>query len=600
MALLSRPQRRAVCGKARSGFTPGFTLLEVLIVVGIMGLIAAMVWPMRGILDDAQRKRVTIETMDAVVEAMLGHEQLKDPHTMSRAIGGFVGDLGQWPELYEPAGSGLGGLRGAFVGDRFQWSGPFQIVADPTRESLGQPRGLWTRHLTNQGAPEITSPAWKGPYLTPPVTRNPALGRHFANNQAEYAALNPTDRASFHLLQGSEQLTDGWNRAFRFFITADGQTFCIVSLGPRGQGYPDGFVQDCNPNSPANQGKILRALHRSDWQAVQAAQAWRSSSPQQMIFIVQDQMERIVRALINTSPSGPNTGYTGDLLAWPRLFQWVCTGTPPVCAWTDTWADPLFPGTSRPFKHGSPRGLWQQGALPASRLGIGWRHAYLAPPEGSGANEQILDAWNRPYHFFRVWETIAGTDQEQFMILSEGQDGTSRFPSRPDRPGDPLGDPAGEFHLADYDPNHAANLDNLVRIVRRSEWLPGFLRINQLLVENVTNCAQTRCSLCGVFNAAGNRADPVLHCGVDGTWDSGAQTWTIGGGGHPAFSFNDHTLSRLVTGGRYLVCWVDLNGNDVPDPAESGGWQIFHSFGHPAVMVQDLVRLNAAGFQPLP
>jgi prepilin-type N-terminal cleavage/methylation domain-containing protein len=585
-----------VCGKARSGFTPGetrgFTLLEVLIVVGIMGLIAAMVWPMRGILDDAQRERMTIKTMDSIVEAMLGHAQLKDPHDLRRVIGGYVGHLGKWPELYEPAGTGLGGLRGAFVGDRFQWSRPFQKVPDTTRESLGQPRGLWTRHLSDQGAPEITSPDWKGPYLAPPVTRNPALGGHFAKNQAEYAALSPTDRTSFHLLQGGEQLTDGWDRAFRFFIigVAPDQTLCIVSLGPRGQGYADGFVQDCNPNSPQNQGKILRVLHQRDWLAVREAQAWRSSSPQQLIFITQDQTERIVRALIGTSPSGPNTGYSGDLLAWPRLFQWVCTGTPPVCAWTDTWQDPNFPGTSRPFNQGSPRDLWTQGALPSSRLGIGWRHAYLAPPEGKGANEQLLDAWNRPYHFFRVWETIAGQNQEQLMILSGGQGGTFAFSVRA----------GGEFHLADYDPNHAANQDNLVRIVRRSEWLPGFLRINQLIIEGVTNCAQTRCSLCGVLNAQGARADLVLQCGVDGTWDGGTQTWTIGGGGNPAFSFGDLTPGQLVTGGRYLVCWVDANANNFSDPGESGGWRIFPSHGHPAGQIQELVRLRAAEFQPLP
>jgi len=31
-----------------------------------------------------------------------------------------------------------------------------------------------------------------------------------------------------------------------------------------------------------------------------------------------------VRALIGESPSGPNTGYTGDLLDWPELFNYVC------------------------------------------------------------------------------------------------------------------------------------------------------------------------------------------------------------------------------------------------------------------------------------
>ncbi|WP_031388209.1 type II secretion system protein [Desulfonatronum thiodismutans] len=304
----------------------GFTLLEVLVVVGIMGLMAAMIWPMRGTLDDSQRERVTTEKMDSIVEAILGHDQVKDPYDMSRIIGGYVGDMGEWPDLYEPGGSGLGGVRGAFnEAGRFQWL-PFQKVSDTKKESLGQPRGLWTRYLTDKTSPDITGDDWKGPYLTPPVTRNPALGRHYAKNQAEYEGLYPTDREYFHLLQGNEQLTDGWNRAFRFFITDNGETFCIVSLGPRGFGYEDdGYGQDCDPDSSENQGKIVRALHKSDWKAVKTHSSRRSSVTTKLIFLTEDRIEQnIVRALIGESPSGPNTGYTGDLLDWPELFNYVC------------------------------------------------------------------------------------------------------------------------------------------------------------------------------------------------------------------------------------------------------------------------------------
>lgn len=302
----------------------GFTLLEVLVVVGIMGLMAAMIWPMRGTLDDSQRERVTTEKMDSIVEAILGHDQVKDPYDMSRIIGGYVGDMGEWPGLYEPGGSGLGDERGLFDSGRFRWS-PFKPVPDTKKESLGQPRGLWTRYLMNQSSPNITSDDWKGPYLTPPVTRNPALGKHYAKNQDEYVNLDFTDREYFHLLQGSEQLTDGWNRAFRFFITEGGETFCIVSLGARGFGYEDDYVQDCDKDSPENEGKIVRPLRKSDWVAVKTHSSRRSSVTTKLIFLTEYRIEQnIVRALIGESPSGPNTGYTGDLLDWPELFNYVC------------------------------------------------------------------------------------------------------------------------------------------------------------------------------------------------------------------------------------------------------------------------------------
>jgi len=594
----------------------GFTLLEVLIVIGIMGLIAAMVWPMRGILDDSQRERATIEKMDAVVEAMLGHAQLKDPLDLSRTIGGYVGDMGAWPQLYEPGGTsgpgGLGGVRGSFVGERFQWTRPFQLVLNPNQESLGQPRGLWTRDELLADAKE----KWKGPYLTQPVTRNPALGRHYAKNQAEYEALNITDRADFHLLQGGEQLADGWNRAFRFFITNNGETFCIVSLGPRGRGFPPGYVQVCDPNCLKNQGKIVRALERRDWAAVQAARALRSTSTQQLIFIAQDHTERIVRALIGKSPAGPNTGYTGDLLDWPELFNWVCSTT---CQWAPNWVDPVFPGASKPFKYGQPRGLWGQGALAASRFGVGWRHAYLKAPDGRNEAELLLDAWNRPHHFFRVEEPVGvgGQVVEQFMILSGGEDGTFHFPpadahGHPDPDYPATGGPAElakrvRFMMEHYNADHALNRDNIVRIVRRNEWLPGFLTINTLSVNNVQNCAQTKCGLRGVVGALPGEGawGPVLQCPDpvgDGVFSGG--TWTLGirpGETAAAFFFNDQTANPIVTGGRYLVCWVDPNGDDRPDPGESGRWKIFSIRAHPAHPANvDTVTLSALDFQPLP
>lgn len=649
----------------------GFTILEVLIVIGIMGLIAAMVWPMRGILDDSQRERVTIEKMDAIVEAMLGHEQLKDPYDMSRTIGGFVGDMGKWPNLYEPGGTGLGGVRGEFIGGRFQWLPSFGKVPDMRKESLGQPRGLWTRYLTNQSSPDITGDDWKGPYLTPPVTRNPALGKHYAKNQAEYGNLNDTDRAYFHLLQGSEQLTDGWNRAFRFFITVNGESFCIVSLGPRGVGYPAVYEQNCDPDSPENQGKIVRALHKSDWQAVQAQSARHSSSMLRLIFITQDHMERIVRALIGDSPSGPNTGYTGDLLDWPELFNWVCrfdrdgtqsapypcsgicrgaggvdglcqdaacfNGEPggsgrdasenviscaayPTGQWENKWLEPGNP-VALPFNYGQPRGLWDRGNLESSKFGVGWRHAYLPNPSSSGPlepdvtdpNEFVEDYFNQPFHFFKI-----GTAPSQdILILSGGDDERVIFPTttpgqvfeypvpitdivnRPGTVADKIAALINEtqeflelrtynFNFNDYDFS-GVNEDNILRLVRRNEWLPGFMDVNVVLADLQTKEAcdvtNAKCRLYGILpDQSDLLSGPV--------WDAGT-----GLCGFKA-KYDDLTVKRVVSGGRYLVCWKGVT--DEPGSGDPGWWRIISIYAHPARIEDRTYYPVTSGFQPLP
>lgn len=80
----------------------GFTLLEMLVVITIMGLIAAMVWPVKGVLDDSQRGRVTHDRIDEIRRAILGHEQEVDPYDMGRVIGGYVGHMEAWPGLWEP------------------------------------------------------------------------------------------------------------------------------------------------------------------------------------------------------------------------------------------------------------------------------------------------------------------------------------------------------------------------------------------------------------------------------------------------------------------------------------------------------------------
>lgn len=600
----------------------GFSILEMIVVVSLMGLIAVMVWPVRNVLDDSQRGRVTHDRIDEIRRAILGHEQKVDPYDMGRVIGGYVGDMGEWPELWEPYGDGTGGVRGEFLGKSFRWLKPYKQVAEAGLESMGQPRGLWTRYLSEGTEAEISPDDWRGPYLTPPVARNTAFGSHYASTQDEYASLSTSDREFFHLLQGAGRLTDGWNRSFRFFITDDPDSnenetiFWIVSLGPNGRATfptsPDD-MNDYDENAPGNQDNIVSRLHERDWRKIYRNQRLRSSSTTRLVKLAEDGMEGIVRSIIGESPTGPNTGHTGDLLDWPRLWNWVCRdgennmidcdeagATPDSGQWEEKWEDPVGFDPDIPFTYGQPRGLWGQGTLPGCRFGLGWRHAYMEAPRGVESAQVLLDPWDRPYHFFKVLEDVNGNDVEQLMVLSSGPSGAFEFPAGADGPPS-LADRTDPFRLTDYDPALDANLDNIVRIVRRSEWLPGYLRIAELVVENVPGDPHDniKCRLFGVYNASGERDDPVLLAGTHGEIDG--TTWAVGSETQPLFRYDDTTSHRILSGARYLVCWKDENNNDVPDEGEEAWWKAYSIRAHPARIVNvDKLNLDAGGFEALP
>ncbi|MDP3399675.1 MAG: type II secretion system protein, partial [Brevundimonas sp.] len=78
----------------------GFTLLEVLVVLTILGFLAAMIVPAVGMLDDLERERRTRERMDQIRDAILGPEGRFDEQGRP-IIGGYVGDMRNWPDLWE-------------------------------------------------------------------------------------------------------------------------------------------------------------------------------------------------------------------------------------------------------------------------------------------------------------------------------------------------------------------------------------------------------------------------------------------------------------------------------------------------------------------
>ncbi|MCK5101098.1 MAG: type II secretion system protein, partial [Desulfobacteraceae bacterium] len=216
----------------------GFTLLEIIIVISIMGFIAAMAWPAMGILDNNERRRETIIRLGKIRKAIIGPEGMYDEQGM-RVIGGYVSDMRKFPDLFEAraevrpdysgnnwplpdAGLGQGpsyALNPGFVFFRpsgyfdnkpWKWNRPFRKLFDDTvnnhdhiggleTENEGQPRGLWTKFtedltfdLPGHAAPGmVEGEDWKGPYILSPINRNLKLGRHFAKSDNDYSELEP-------------------------------------------------------------------------------------------------------------------------------------------------------------------------------------------------------------------------------------------------------------------------------------------------------------------------------------------------------------------------------------------------------------------------
>lgn len=219
----------------------GFTLLEVLIVLVILGLITAMIVPAVGFLDDRKRSELTLEGMQVLRRAIVGPEDRFDAQGQP-LVGGYVGDLHAWPDLWEaraeikPDFSGTGwevpdamtpGLgqgpvytmeasqvffrpSGHFIGKNWRWYRPYRRLYDDTAnhadhiggletENEGQPRGLWSRYPEDLHAdlPDYPAPGldlglnWQGPYINPPLDNRLSDSRHWAESDDDYAALEP-------------------------------------------------------------------------------------------------------------------------------------------------------------------------------------------------------------------------------------------------------------------------------------------------------------------------------------------------------------------------------------------------------------------------
>lgn len=632
----------------------GFTLLEMMVVISILIFIAAMVYPAAGRLSDLERERITRERMEEIRRAIVGDPDRFDAEGL-RIIGGYVGDMGAWPDLYEAAAQqrqNVGGNpvfnlnnagnpnnfyyrpMGHFVGNGWQWDYPYRRLTDDTThdndhiggletENEGQPVGLWIDDPTGDGSQMLDPARWQGPYLVPPTDGKPEDALQFAKNDGEYEELEPLfsggaetwedgdynpssgdpgehfdEKEDFRLRQNEYRMEDGWNRAIRFFITADpahaGESiFWMISEGLDFEGtYPakgtvggtipaDTMANSYDPTDSYNVDNIVMKIHSHEWQAVFDELNQRRRGRTEDLFSI------IRRALIGESTpatGGFNSGFTGALCRWPRLFQWEVA--------TTSWDDESAASVS--YTKGQPRGLWNgtpnvadaADNLPASSLavaGIGWSGAFLPSSFGTGDEEKLVDGWGREILFFK------DAVHDNLLILSRGPDGmfdfydTDTLPAgAPDGMDDYL-DPASPAEAVDnttYDPNGANgyNADNVVMLVEILGWQPGWFTLEKFTVFNATAGANGTKAMFvyGYDSATATILSSILTAAVltDEDGDAVVDDWARGGPApNEAFLYTDVTVDTAVTGTRALVLWNDTDGNNAVDSGE-GHWRM--------------------------
>ena len=176
----------------------GFTLLEILAVVTIMGLCAAVMATVFVDRTDQRRTELTLESMEEIKTAILGTTSARVRGDIRFA--GYVPDMGALPEIYDVLGT------------------PDDIADD-------QPKGLWR----DNPDPEHT----EGNFL-------PYLDYTFSNPVKNYISLGW--RGPYLKPPAGGALKDGWGNPLIFKI--DDKDFIMISLGADGKEGGAGYDED--------------------------------------------------------------------------------------------------------------------------------------------------------------------------------------------------------------------------------------------------------------------------------------------------------------------------------------------------------------------
>lgn len=370
----------------------GFTLLELIVVIAIMGFLAAMVVPLVGFAGHQRRVEYTKERLELVRTAIIGPVNAFDVQGR-RVIGGYVGDRGDLPGLYKSKWNA--------AGMRWKW------VDTEITLATGQPLGLWVRGDQIAGiATGVTAcwDGWRGPYLSYPTDLFPDDAEGLFDSDRHN---NKNSLDEFHMRQTDGRLSDAWGRALLFWKDND-DTFWIISEGPDRESNWDGTGGAYVETHAANEDNIVIKI---------PATVWHSPDQPARVWETQKILDDIRTALIGPpgafDPSGRRIvgGYIGDRGAWPEFYKWDNT------IWTTTGVVVTATGVVM-----QPRALWTVGLSTSEERerGFAWCGPYLPRPWGTGVEEVLRDAWEQPL-YFRIATGVTGIDE--LTATSAGLDG---------------------------------------------------------------------------------------------------------------------------------------------------------------------------------
>jgi len=116
---MRRPSAR--CSGSPSGFSLGFSLIEVIVVLAVISIMASMAVPLAAKVIDQSRTEATRKQMEEIYKAIVGDPAL--------GTAGYVGDMGRLPQNLGQLNTRLPGQPNPFpnpsLGVRMGWWGPY-------------------------------------------------------------------------------------------------------------------------------------------------------------------------------------------------------------------------------------------------------------------------------------------------------------------------------------------------------------------------------------------------------------------------------------------------------------------------------------------
>jgi len=376
----------------------GFSTLEILIVLAIIGFFAAMIAPLLGRVSETEKADATDEQLDTLVRMVLGVDERVARDDETRLQQGYVADLSELPRLYRGAydiateawtythaasDPGLAAdpryLEQDDTGypyaspplayyadwDAFSTSANHAGETDFLLELLSlQPVSLFEREILPDGddgdADDARVAAWDGPYANPPKDLYP--------DDAEYTnyVSGDDDRVALYLQrENAGRFADAWGRTILFWPRREGVSgsgnfeLWILSAGPDGQVSFDlsGSEVDYDETDTENLDNLLRRITYNDWHGIVETQTAQTRSTlaglRRALLGNPARRDRLNRPVVG--------GFVGDMGRLPAFFQYNTLTTSWSIRYTwdhdnDYWVRDVWNGTANfPERAGEPR-----------------------------------------------------------------------------------------------------------------------------------------------------------------------------------------------------------------------------------------------------